>query len=184
MTHTFDRSHNKEKELIKQKKHLPALHAFDRVLRDQYGCYLDWQTYVEHNSDSWQDISKQKQGIDAGCNIVSINSQQQKFITWDYKFRFKSYTDFLAETVSVDYRNTLGWAVDPNKINDYIFNINIVTNQVVFVSRKKLRDAIIDNKFSDIMEQKSRNKGYNTKFIAVPLDRLKKECLNTVVLRY
>lgn len=180
MTHTFYRSHNKEKELIKQKKYIPALKALNVMLREKHECYFDCETYVDYSFD----MEKQKQGIDAGCDLVCLITGKREFITWDYKFRFKPFNDFLAETVSVDYNNTPGWAVDPNKKNKLIININMETKQVIVVSRKKLRDAIIDNKFTDITEQKSRNKGYNTKFIAIPLDRLKKECSNTVVLRY
>ena len=162
MVHAFKKSLSKEQKLIKEKKHLPALKSLNKLLREKYGCYLDHETYVDYSSD----MVKQKQGIDAGCELVSIKTNKRVFVTWDYKFRFKPFSDFLAETISVDSNGTPGWAVDPNKINDLIININMVTKKVVVVSRKELRDAIISNKFSNIGEQESPNKGYNTKFIA------------------
>lgn len=180
MTHTFKKSLNREQKLISEKKYLPALKSLNKLLKEKYGCYFDHETYKEYTFD----IVKQKQGIDAGCNLVCLKTGKRKFITWDYKFRFKKFYDFLAETVSVDYNHTLGWAVDPNKKNDLIININMVTKQVIVVSRKELRDAIISGKFNDIEEQKSSNSGYNTKFITIPLDRLEDECPNTIVLNY
>ena len=125
-----------------------------------------------------------KQGIDAGCDLVCLITGKRKFITWDYKFRFKPFGDFLAETVSVDYNNTPGWAIDPNKENKLIININMVTHKVVVVSRKELRDAIISNKFSNIGEKESPNRGYNTKFIAIPITILQEHCPKTLTFSY
>ncbi len=180
MTHTFKKSLSKEQELIKEKKHLPALKSLNKLLREKYGCYLDHETYVDYSSD----MVKQKQGIDAGCEMVCIKNGDRNFITWDYKFRFKPFSDFLAETVSVDYNNTPGWAIDPNKENKLIININMVTQQVIVVSRKELRDAIISDKFSNIGEQESPNKGYNTKFIAIPVTTLQQHCPKTLIFTY
>tara|TARA_B100000497_G_C7683443_1_gene413728 strand:+ start:112 stop:657 length:546 start_codon:yes stop_codon:yes gene_type:complete len=180
VTHTFKKSLSKEQELIKEKKHLPALKSLNKLLREKYGCYLDHETYVDYSSD----MVKQKQGIDAGCEMVCIKNGDRNFITWDYKFRFKPFSDFLAETVSVDYNNTPGWAIDPNKENKLIININMVTQQVIVVSRKELRDAIISDKFSNIGEQESPNKGYNTKFIAIPVTTLQQHCPKTLIFTY
>lgn len=180
MVHKFEKSLSKEQELIKEKKHLPALKSLNKLLREKYGCYLDHETYVDYSSD----MVKQKQGIDAGCEMVCIKNGDRNFITWDYKFRFKPFGDFLAETVSVDYNNTPGWAIDPNKENKLIININMVTHKVIVVSRKELRDAIISDKFSNIGEQESPNKGYNTKFIAIPVTTLQQHCPNTLTFTY
>ncbi len=180
MTHTFKKSLSKEQELIKEKKHLPALKALNIILREKHGCYFDCETYVDYSYD----MVKQKQGIDAGCDLVCLITGKRKFITWDYKFRFKPFGDFLAETVSVDYNNTPGWAIDPNKENKLIININIVTHKVVVVSRKELRDAIISNKFSNIGEKESPNRGYNTKFIAIPITILQEHCPKTLTFSY
>lgn len=180
MTHTFKKSLSKEQELIKEKKHLPALKSLNKLFRENHGCYLDHETYKDYTFD----IVKQKQGIDAGCEMVCMKTCDRNFITWDYKFRFKPFGDFLAETVSVDYNNTPGWAIDPNKKNNLIININMVTQQVIVVSRKELRDAIISNKFSNIVEQKSPNKGYNTKFIAIPVTTLQQYCPKTLIFTY
>jgi len=180
VTHTFKKSLSKEQELIKEKKHLPALKFLNKLLRERYGCYFDCETYVDYSFDR----EKQKQGIDAGCDLVCIKTNERMFVTWDYKFRFVSFSDFLAETVSVDKNGTPGWAVDPNKTNDLIININVVTKRVIVVSRKELRDAIISKKFSNIEEKKSPNKGYNTKFIAIPITTLQQYCPKTLTFTY
>jgi len=180
MTHTFKKSLNREQKLISEKKYLPALKSLNKLLKEKYGCYFDCETYVDYSFDR----EKQKQGIDAGCDLVCLITGKRNFITWDYKFRFKPFNDFLAETVSVDYNNTPGWAVDPNKKNKLIININMETKQVIVVSRKELRDAIIGNKFSNIKEQKSRNEGYNTKFIAIPITTLQQYCPTTLSFTY
>ena len=180
MVHTFKNSLTKEQNLIKQRKYIPALKFLNKLLRERYGCYFDCETYVDYSFDR----EKQKQGIDAGCYLVHITTKKRKFVTWDYKFRFVSFSDFLAETVSVDKNETPGWAVDSNKTNDLIININMETKQVIVVLRKELRDAIIGNKFSNIREQKSRNKGYNTKFIAIPITTLQQYCPKTLTFTY
>lgn len=180
MVHTFKNSLTKEQKLIKQRKYIPALKSLNKLLREKYGCYFDCETYVDYSFDR----EKQKQGIDAGCDLVCLKTGERKFVTWDYKFRFVSFGDFLAETVSVDKNGTPGWAVDPYKTNDLIININVVTKQVIVVSRKELRDAIISKKFSNIEEKKSPNKEYNTKFIAIPLTILQQDCPNTIIFNY
>jgi hypothetical protein len=180
MVHTFKNSLTKEQKLIKQRKYIPALKSLNKLLRKKYKCYFDCKTYVDYSSD----IEKQKQGIDAGCELVCLKTGERKFVTWDYKFRFVSFGDFLAETVSVDKNGTPGWAVDPNKTNNLIININVVTKKVIVVSRKELRDAIISKKFSNIEEQKSPNKGYNTKFIAIPVTTLQYYCPKTLTFTY
>lgn len=184
MVHQFRKSLSREQKLIQEKKHLPALVSLNKQMKDRYGVYFDFNTYQEYTGNSSHDMLMQKRGIDAGCEMVCIKTNERKFCTWDYKFRFKSYGDFLAETVSVDHNNTPGWAIDPNKTNNFIINIDMVTKQVVFVVRKELRDAIISNKFSDIREQKSINRGYNTKFIAIPLTTLQQHCQNTLIFTH
>ena len=180
MVHQFKNSLRREQEFIKQKKYIPALRCLNIILREKFNWNLDCKTYVDYSFDK----EKQKQGIDAGCDLVCLKTNIREFFTWDYKIRFKPFDDFLAETISVDSNNTPGWAVDPNKKNKLIININAVTKQVIVLSRKELKDAIDSGKFSDIKVQKSNNGYYNTKFIAISLDRLKEECPKTIDYYY
>jgi len=188
MLHQFSSSLTQEQKLLKEKKHMPALNKLNEILYERYGCFFDLKTYRQYDGNSPKDKQKQKAGIDVECELVFPKTGKRVTLTWDYKFRFKSYPDFLAETVSVDYSNKPGWAVDPDKENHFILNINVETKQVVLVNRIELRNAILDRKFSDLKEKKSstggRQKSYNTKFITIPLNRLKEECPKTIIYSY
>ncbi len=188
MYHHFSSSLTQEQKLLKEKKHVPALNKLNVILYERYGCFFDAKTYIQYDGNSPKDKEKQKAGIDAECELVFLKTGKRITLTWDYKFRFKAYSDFLAETVSVDYSNKPGWAVDPDKENHFILNINVVTKQVVLVNRIELRNAIRDGKFSDLEEKETstggRQKSYKTKFITIPLNRLKEECPKTIIYSY
>ena len=188
MLHQFSSSLTQEQKLLKEKKHVPALNKLNEILYEQHGCFFDTETYKQYDGNSPEHMQKQKAGIDAECELVFLKTGKRVTVTWDYKFRFKDYPDFLAETVSVDCSNKPGWAVDPDKKNHFILNINVVTKQVVLVNRIDLRNAILDGKFSDLKERESstggRQKSYKTKFITIPLNRLKEECPKTIVFKY
>ena len=190
MYHHFSSSLTQEQQLIEEKKYVPALDKLNVILYERHGCFFDAKTYRQYNGNSLEDKQKQKVGIDAECELFFPKTGRRQMFTWDYKFRFKAFYDFLAETVSVDYCHKPGWAVDPVKENDLIMNINLQTKQVVVVSRVELKDAILSGKFSDIKEKSAENhdfrfdKSYNTKFITIPLNRLKEECPKTIIYSY
>ena len=188
MRYHFSSSLTQEQKLLKEKKHVPALDKLNAILYERYGCFFDAKTYRQYDGNSPEDKQKQKTGIDAECELFFPKTGKRKTLTWDYKFRFKAYPDFLAETVSVDYCNKPGWAVDPDKKNDFILNINVETKQAVLVNRIELRNAILDGKFSDLKEKETstggRQKSYKTKFITIPLNRLKEECPKTIIYSY
>ena len=188
MHHQFSSSLTQEQKLLKEKKHVPALNKLNAILYERHECFFDAETYIQYDGNSPKDKEKQKAGIDAECELVFLETGKRITLTWDYKFRFKDYPDFLAETVSVDCSNKPGWAVDPDKENHSILNINVVTKQVVLVNRIELRNAILNGKFSDLKEKETstrgRQKSYKTKFITIPLNRLEEECPKTIVFKY
>ena len=186
MKHSFKKSLSKENKFIQERKHLAVLKQLNIELESNHKVKFNSKTYNEYYCES--DIEKNKKGIDADCDIISSETGKivKEAFAIDYKIRFKAYQplDFLAEIISVDWNNTPGWAIDPNKENKLIININMVTHKVVVVSRKELRDAIISNKFSNIEEKESLNRGYNTKFIAIPITILQEHCPKTLTFSY
>ena len=187
MTHSFRKSLSKEGEFIKNKLHLPVLKQLNKELASEYKVKLDHKTYKEYYGNSKEEKEKNKLGIDADCNLISLSTG--KFMpgfALDFKIRFKAYypLDFLAETVSVDYNNTPGWAVDPKKKTDAYLYIIEPIKKAIFVLHGELKKAIKEGKFKDIEEKKARNRGYNTISIPIEFDRLKKECPGTLEFNY
>ena len=187
MTHSFRKSLSKEGEFIKNKLHLPVLKQLNKELASEYKVKLDHKTYKEYYGNSKEEKEKNKLGIDADCNLISLSTG--KFMpgfALDFKIRFKAYypLDFLAETVSVDYNNTPGWAVDPKKKTDAYLYIIEPIKKAIFVLHGELKKAIKEGKFKDIEEKNARNRGYNTISIPIEFDRLKKECPGTLEFNY
>ena len=188
MTHSFRKSLSKEGEFIKNKLHLPVLKQLNKELASEYKVKLDHKTYKEYYGNSKEEKEKNKLGIDADCDLIHIPTSKviiQAFAL-DYKIRFTAYypLDFLAETVSVDYNNTPGWAVDPKKKTDAYLYIIEPIKKAIFVLHGELKKAIKEGKFKDIEEKKARNRGYNTISIPIEFDRLKKECPGTLEFNY
>ena len=187
MRHSFKTSLSKEAQFIKEKRHLPVLKQLNKELASEHKVKLDHKTYKEYYGNSKEEKEKNKLGIDADCNLISLSTG--KFMpgfALDFKIRFKAYypLDFLAETVSVDYNNTPGWAVDPKKKTDAYLYIIEPIKKAIFVLHGELKKAIKEGKFKDIEEKKARNRGYNTISIPIEFNRLKKECPHTLEFKY
>jgi len=194
MRHSFKTSLSKEAQFIKEKRHLPVLKQLNKELASEHSVAvyggkvkLDHETYKEYYGNSKEEKEKNKLGIDADCNLISLSTG--KFMpgfALDFKIRFTAYypLDFAAETVSVDYNNTPGWAVDPKKKTDAYLYIIEPIKKAIFVLHGELKKAIKEGKFKDIEEKTSSNKGYNTKFIPIEFNRLKKECPGTLEFNY
>ena len=187
MQHSFKKSLSKEAQFIKEKRHLPVLKQLNKELASEHKVKLDHKTYKEYYGNSKEEKEKNKLGIDADCNLISLSTG--KFMpgfALDFKIRFKAYypLDFLAETVSVDYNNTPGWAVDPKKKTDAYLYIIEPIKKAIFVLHGELKKAIKEGKFKDIKEKKAPNRGYNTISIPIRIERLKKECPTTLIFNY
>ena len=187
MQHSFKKSLSKEAQFIKEKKHLPVLKQLNKELVENFDLKLDHNTYQEYYGNNKSDKEKNKLGIDADCNLIHLSTGKVlPAFALDYKIRFKAYypLDFLAETVSVDYNNTPGWAVPPKKkTHAYLYIIEPI-KKAIFVSHGELKKAIKEGKFKDIKEKKAPNRGYNTISIPIKIDRLKKECPHTLEFKY
>ena len=187
MQHSFKKSLSKEAQFIKEKKHLPVLKQLNKELVENFDLKLDHNTYQEYYGNNKYDKENNKLRIDADCNLIHLSTGKVlPAFALDYKIRFKAYypLDFLAETVSVDYNNTPGWAVDPKKkTHAYLYIIEPI-KKAIFVSHGELKKAIKEGKFKDIKEKKAPNRGYNTISIPIKIDRLKKECPHTLEFKY
>ena len=186
MKHSFKKSLSKENKFIQERKHLAVLKQLNIELESNHKVKFNSKTYNEYYCKS--DIEKNKKGIDADCDIISSETGKivKEAFAIDYKIRFKAYQplDFLAEIISVDWNNTPGWAVDPNKeTNGYVYIIEPI-KKAIFVSHGELKKAIKEGKFKDIKEKKAPNRGYNTISIPIKIDRLKKECPHTLEFKY
>jgi len=186
MKHSFKKSLSKENKFIQERKHLAVLKQLNIELESNHKVKFNSKTYNEYYCKS--DIEKNKKGIDADCDIISSETGKivKEAFAIDYKIRFKAYQplDFLAEIISVDWNNTPGWAVDPNKeTNGYVYIIEPI-KKAIFVIRDELKNALDSGKFSDIKEKKAPNRGYNTISIPIRIDRLKKECPTTLIFNY
>jgi hypothetical protein len=188
MRHSFKTSLSKEAQFIKEERHLPVLKQLNKELASEHKVKLDPETYKEYYGNSKEEKEKNKLGIDADCDIISSETGKivKEAFAIDYKIRFKAYQplDFLAEIISVDWNNTPGWAVDPNKeTNGYVYIIEPI-KKAIFVIHDELKNALDSGKFSDIKEKKASNRGYNTISIPIRIDRLKKECPTTLIFNY
>ena len=187
MQHSFKKSLSKEAQFIKEKKHLPVLKQLNKELVENFDLKLDHNTYQEYYGNNKYDKENNKLRIDADCNLIHLSTGKVlPAFALDYKIRFKAYypLDFLAETVSVDYNNTPGWAVDPKKkTHAYLYIIEPI-KKAIFVLHGELKKAIKEGKFKDIKEKKAPNRGYNTISIPIKIDRLKKECPHTLEFKY
>ena len=187
MKHSFNKSLSKENKFIQERKHEPVLKQLNKELASEHKVKLDHETYKEYYGNSKEEREKNKLGIDADCNLISLSTGKvMPEFAIDYKIRFKAYQplDFLAEIISVDYNNTPGWAVDPKKkTNAYVYIIEPI-KKAIFVLHGELKKAIKDGKFKDNKEKKAPNRGYNTISIPIRIERLKKECPTTLIFNY
>ena len=118
MQHSFKTSLSKEAQFIKEERHLPVLKQLNKQLASEHKVKLDPETYKEYYGNSKEEKEKNKLGIDADCDIISSETGKivKEAFAIDYKIRFKAYQplDFLAEIISVDWKN----ALDSGKFSD------------------------------------------------------------------
>ena len=192
--HDFQKSLEKEKQIIESGEHLAVIHQLNSVLEDKYGISIDFNSFEDNYAKDNLSVFRNKAGVDASFDLVKTETKEVKHknFTLDYKFRDKNlfYDDFLAEIVSQDfgpYSNKMpvpGWALCNHKINDAILYILPSLKKAALVMRKELKQGFDKNKFSMKNRKYAKNKGWTT--ISVPIDwnRLTIVCPSTIIFNY
>lgn len=191
--HDFHESLEKERQSIKNGEHLAVIHQLN-IEFEKLGLRIDFESFEDNYGDDSVSKFKNKAGVDATFNIISIKSGKivNKGFTIDYKFRDQNapWDDFLAEIVSQDFgfhSNKMpvpGWALCNHKINDAILYILPLHKKAALVLRKELKEGLDKSKFPMKNRKYARNDGWNT--ISIPIDwsRLTKVCPSTIIFNY